>query len=44
MPDSKYPSHEAMNPFFEVVMEGLSGFVDGEPTPAIRTFNQTLSS
>jgi ketosteroid isomerase-like protein len=30
MPNSKYPSHEAMNPFFEVVMKGLSGLVDGE--------------
>jgi ketosteroid isomerase-like protein len=30
MPNPKYPAHEAMNPFFEVVMKGLSGFVDGE--------------
>jgi uncharacterized protein len=30
MPNSKYPAHEAMNPFFEVVMKGLSGLVDGE--------------
>jgi ketosteroid isomerase-like protein len=30
MPNSKYPSHEALNPFFEVVMKGLSGLVDGE--------------
>ena len=30
MPDSKYPAHEALNPFFEVVMKGLSGLVDGE--------------
>ncbi len=30
MPKAKYPAHEAMNPFFEVVMRGLSGLVDGE--------------
>jgi ketosteroid isomerase-like protein len=30
MPDSKYPTHEALNPFFEVVMKGLSGLVDGK--------------
>ena len=30
MPDSKYPAHEALNPFFQVVMKGLSGLVDGE--------------
>jgi uncharacterized protein len=30
MANSKYPSHEALNPFFEVVMKGLSGLVDGE--------------
>ena len=30
MPNSKYPTHEALNPFFEVVMKGLSGLVDGE--------------
>jgi ketosteroid isomerase-like protein len=30
MPNSKYPAHEAMNPFFEVVMKGLRGLVDGE--------------
>jgi len=30
MQTSKYPAHEAMNPFFEVVMKGLSGFVDGD--------------
>jgi ketosteroid isomerase-like protein len=30
MPNSKYPDHEAMNPFFDVVMKGLSGLVDGE--------------
>lgn len=30
MPDSKYPAHEALNPFFEVVMKGLSGLVDGK--------------
>ena len=30
MPKAKYPAHEAMNPFFEVVMKGLSGLVDGE--------------
>jgi ketosteroid isomerase-like protein len=30
MPKTKYPAHEAMNPFFKVVMKGLSGLVDGE--------------
>jgi uncharacterized protein len=30
MPDSKYPTHEALNPFFQVVMKGLSGLVDGD--------------
>jgi len=30
MANSKYPSHEALNPYFEVVMKGLSGLVDGE--------------
>jgi ketosteroid isomerase-like protein len=30
MPNSKYPAHEDLNPFFEVVMKGLSGLVDGE--------------
>jgi ketosteroid isomerase-like protein len=30
MPNSKYPAHEALNPFFDVVMKGLSGLVDGE--------------
>ena len=30
MPNAKYADHEALNPFFEVVMKGLSGFVDGE--------------
>jgi ketosteroid isomerase-like protein len=29
MPKTKYPAHEAMNPFFEVVMKGLTGLVDG---------------
>jgi uncharacterized protein len=30
MPKAKYADHEALNPFFEVVMKGLSGLVDGE--------------
>ena len=30
MPEAKYPKHEALNPFFEVVMKGLKGFVDGD--------------
>jgi ketosteroid isomerase-like protein len=30
MPKAEYAAHEALNPFFEVVMKGLSGFVDGE--------------
>lgn len=30
MSNSKYPDHEDLNPFFEVVMQGLSGLVDGE--------------
>jgi ketosteroid isomerase-like protein len=30
MPKSKYPGHEALNPFFAVVMKGLKGLVDGD--------------
>jgi ketosteroid isomerase-like protein len=30
MPKAEYAVHEALNPFFEVVMKGLSGLVDGE--------------
>src|SRR5580704_1055123 len=30
MPKADFAAHEAMNPFFEVVMKGLSGLVDGE--------------
>ncbi|KAB0671706.1 limonene-1,2-epoxide hydrolase [Oryzomonas sagensis] len=30
MPKDKYPHHEALNPFFAVVMEGLHGLVDGD--------------
>jgi uncharacterized protein len=30
MPKAEYAAHEAMNPFFEVVMKGMSGLVDGE--------------
>lgn len=30
MPKAEYATHEALNPFFEVVMKGLSGLVDGE--------------
>ncbi|MDR3560393.1 MAG: nuclear transport factor 2 family protein [Negativicutes bacterium] len=30
MPKAKYPQHEALNPFFEVVMKGLKDFVDGD--------------
>jgi ketosteroid isomerase-like protein len=30
MPRDKYPQHEALNPFFEVVMKGLKGLVDGD--------------
>jgi ketosteroid isomerase-like protein len=30
MLNAKYPAHEALNPFFEVVMKGLSGLVHGE--------------
>lgn len=26
----KYPEHKALNPFFDVVMKGLKGLVDGE--------------
>jgi len=26
----KYPEHKAPNPFFDVVMKGLNGLVDGE--------------
>jgi hypothetical protein len=27
---AKYPEHKALNPFFDVVMKGLKGLVDGE--------------
>ena len=30
MPKSDYTAFHALDPFFEVVMEGLSKFVDGE--------------
>jgi len=30
MPKARYPQHEALNPFFELMMEGLQGLVDGE--------------
>ena len=30
MPKSDYPAFSALDPFFAVVMEGLSKFVDGE--------------
>src|ERR1700681_4405807 len=30
MPKSQYKAFEALNPFFEVVLEGLQGLVDGK--------------
>jgi hypothetical protein len=30
MPNAEYTDFKALDPFFEVVQEGLSGFVDGE--------------
>jgi ketosteroid isomerase-like protein len=30
MPKAEYAAHEALNPFFEVVINGLTGLVDGE--------------
>jgi len=30
MPKTKYPGHEALDPFFAVVMKGLKGLVDGD--------------
>ena len=30
MPKSQYKAFEALNPFFEVVIKGLSGLVDGD--------------
>jgi hypothetical protein len=30
MATDKYPEHKALNPFFDVVMNGLKGLVDGE--------------
>jgi len=30
MPKDEYEIFEALNPFFEVVMEGLRGLVDGD--------------
>jgi ketosteroid isomerase-like protein len=29
MTEARYPGHEALDPFFEVVMKGLQAFVDG---------------
>ena len=30
MPDAKYAAHEALEPFFEIIMRGLRGVVDGD--------------
>ena len=30
MATDKYPKHKALKPFFDVVMKGLNGLVDGE--------------
>src|SRR5580700_7699059 len=30
MPDTKYAIYEALDPFFEIIQQGLSGLVDGE--------------
>src|SRR5258708_13035725 len=30
MATDKYPEHKVLNPFFDVVMKGLNGLVDGE--------------
>jgi uncharacterized protein len=30
MAAAKYPGYEALNPFFEIVLRGLAGLVDGE--------------
>lgn len=30
MATDKYPEHKALNPFFDVVMKGLKGLVDGD--------------
>jgi uncharacterized protein len=30
MATAKYPGYEALNPFFEIVQQGLAGLVDGE--------------
>src|ERR1700691_1978018 len=30
MPKAKYTAHKALNPFFDVVMKGLSGLVNGK--------------
>jgi len=30
VPKSKYAKYEALNPFFEIVMKGLTGLVDGD--------------
>ena len=30
MATDKYREHKALNPFFDVVMKGLNGLVDGE--------------
>jgi uncharacterized protein len=30
MATDKYPKHKALNPFFDVVMKGMKGLVDGE--------------
>jgi ketosteroid isomerase-like protein len=30
MPDTKYAIYEALDPFFEIIQQGLTGLVDGE--------------
>ncbi len=30
MPTTQYPQHEALNPFFALIMKGLENFVDGD--------------
>lgn len=30
MPKAEYAAHEALDPFFKIVMKGLNGLVDGE--------------
>ena len=48
MSEAKYAAYEALGPFFEIVMKGLSGVVDGDHTsilsPRMRRSSSSTSS